>query len=167
MLVEGRLAQHTYHPLDSQAWAARQALALYRRLYCRAWLRQVWSALTGRTHRLLDLASFQAKCTVPDHGYAGTQSVPLSRIRGSSSHSRCHDFDADFRPLNPHNQARWLRLAVARQRGAKLPPVALIKVEQIYFVEDGHHRVSLAQALGEHEIEAEVTIWQMAEPSPC
>ena len=167
MLVEGRLAQHTYHPLDSQAWAARQALALYRRLYCRAWLRQVWSALTGRTHCLLDLASLQATRTVTHHRHAKRQSVPLSQIRGSSSHSRCYDFDADFRPLNPHNQARWLRLAAARQRGVRLPPVALIKAEGIYFVKDGHHRISLARAMGEREIEAEVTVWQIAELSPC
>jgi hypothetical protein len=90
--------------------------------------------------------------------------VPIGQIRGSSSHSRCYDFDADFRPLNPHNQARWLRLAAARGRGVKFPPVALIKVEETYFVKDGHHRISLARALGEREIEADVTIWQVAEP---
>jgi hypothetical protein len=164
MLVEGRLARHTYHQLKGQAWAERQALTLYHRLYNRAWLRQIWSALTGRTHRLLDLTSVQATCAVTEHHHAKRQSVPIGQIRGSSSHSRCYDFDADFRPLNPHNQARWLRLAAARGRGVKFPPVALIKVEETYFVKDGHHRISLARALGEREIEADVTIWQVAEP---
>jgi hypothetical protein len=123
--------------------------------------------LTGRTHCLLDLTSIQANCTVTNHRHAERKSVPLSQIRGSSSQSRCFDFDADFRPLNPHNRARWLRLAAARQQGVKLPPVALIKIEGIYFVKDGHHRISLARAMGEGEIEAEVTVWQITELSPC
>ena len=161
MLVEGRLAQHTYHQSEGKTEAERQNLALYRRLCTRAWLCQAWSALTGRSHCLLDLASVQATCTVLGCHHTGTKSVPLSQIRGSSSHSRCCDFDADFRPLNPHNQARWLRLAAARERGTKLPPVTLIEVAGTYFVEDGHHRVSLARTLGEHEIEAEVTSWEV------
>jgi hypothetical protein len=166
MLVEGRLAQNTYSPLVGEARAEHQALALYQRLSNRARLRQVWSVLTGHTHCLLDLNSVQANCAVTNHCHTERQSVPLSQIRGSSSHSRCYDFDADFRPLNPHNRARWLRLAAARQRGVRLPPVALIKIDGIYFVKDGHHRISLARAMGEREIEAEVTVWQIAELSP-
>lgn len=166
MLVEGRLAQHTHRPLVGETQAEHQALALYRRLCNQAWLRQVWSALTGRAHCLLDLTSVQAACAVTDHRHVERQSVPLNQIRGSSSHSRCYDFDADFRPLNPHNKARWLRLAAARHRGIRLPPVALIEVEGIYFVKDGHHRISLARAMGEREIEAEVMVWQIAELLP-
>ena len=30
---------------------------------------------------------------------------------------------------------------------------------EIYYVEDGHHRVSVAKALGWFEIEAEVYVW--------
>lgn len=48
-----------------------------------------------------------------------------------------------------------------RRCGVKLPPVALIQVGEVYFVEDGHHRISVAKLWGEHEIEAEVTIWEM------
>jgi hypothetical protein len=42
-----------------------------------------------------------------------------------------------------------------------LPPVALIQVGDVYFVRDGHHRISVARALGRNQIEAKVTAWQM------
>jgi hypothetical protein len=38
-----------------------------------------------------------------------------------------------------------------------MPPVDLVRVGQLYFVRDGHHRVSVARALGHTDIEALVT----------
>ena len=43
-----------------------------------------------------------------------------------------------------------------------LPPIELIRVGGEYYVRDGHHRLSVAHALGEHFIEAEVTVWDLA-----
>jgi hypothetical protein len=48
--------------------------------------------------------------------------------------------------------------------GAALPPVELVRVEDIYFVQDGHHRISVARAMGQTCIEAEVVVWQVARP---
>jgi hypothetical protein len=53
---------------------------------------------------------------------------------------------------------------VARQLGVALPPVDVIQVEDAYFVRDGHHRVSVARAMGQQEIEAEITAWQVEFP---
>jgi hypothetical protein len=92
--------------------------------------------------------------------------VPLSQIRGSASSARCYDFDADFRPLKHHSESRWQRIAAARQQGRKLPPVALVQVGNTYFVEDGHHRISVARAYKEQAIEAEVIVWRIAGPLP-
>jgi hypothetical protein len=47
-----------------------------------------------------------------------------------------------------------------------MPPVELIQVRDVYFVQDGHHRISVARALGELDIEAKVTIWQVSGPLP-
>ena len=47
----------------------------------------------------------------------------------------------------------------ARLNDIPLPPVDLIKVGENYFVRDGHHRISVAHALGQEFIEAEVTEW--------
>jgi hypothetical protein len=47
-----------------------------------------------------------------------------------------------------------------------LPPVVLVQVGDVYFVRDGHHRISVARALGQLDIEAEVTVWEVAGPLP-
>jgi hypothetical protein len=122
---------------------------------------KVWSAITGRSGHLLDLAAVQADCTLVDYSYIGCQTVPLRQIRGSASTSRCHDFDANFHPRHDHTASRWASIETARRQGTKLPPVSLIQVGDIYFVEDGHHRISVAKAYGEKTIEAEVTAWRV------
>lgn len=128
--------------------------------------RQMWSALTGRNRRLLDLAEIEASVTILDYTFMGRQAVPLSQIRGSATSARCYDFDADFRPLKSHCESRWQHIAAARQQGRNLPPVALVQVGSTYFVEDGHHRISVAKAYREQVIEAEVIVWRVAGPLP-
>ena len=61
---------------------------------------------------------------------------------------------------------RWLRIATARWRGMPLPPVDLVQVRDCYFVQDGHHRISVARALGQTNIEARVTVWHVSGPLP-
>ena len=91
------------------------------------------------------------------------QQVPLSAIKGSVG-GRVHDFDADFHPITNHSQSRWVSVAAARQQGVQLSPVELIQIDDLYFVVDGHHRLSVAQALGQDEIEANVTVYEMTGP---
>ena len=125
-------------------------------------LRQVWTKLRGQSHRLLDLHSVAARGTVGDRHAAGIQTVAIGQIRGSEG--RCGDFDAAFRPLKQHTEARWMSVAQAHRCGIGLPAVELIQIGEIYFVRDGHHRVSVAAALGQQEIDASVTVWQVAAP---
>lgn len=51
-------------------------------------------------------------------------------------------------------------MAVAQQQGRSLPPVELIQIGEVYFVRDGHHRISVAQTMGQEQIEATVTVWE-------
>ena len=125
---------------------------------------QIWAGLGGRSRGLLSLAEVRTACSVEGQSDAGIRTVSIDRIRGSEN--RCTDFDADFHPLCEHNRDRWLSIAQARQRGRALPPVALIQVGDLYFVRDGHHRISVARALGQKAIEATVVVWQVAEPLP-
>jgi hypothetical protein len=85
----------------------------------------------------------------------GLQVVPLSAIVGTVDRGR--DFDRRFRPTSPRVRSRWEEIAAAMRRGESLPPVDLLKVGEIYFVRDGHHRVSVASALGHADIDAYVT----------
>jgi hypothetical protein len=139
-------------------------VTLYNRARSRGRRGRVWSALTGRSRRLLPLAEVDAACTVRTRRYTGMQTVPICRIGGSEGRSK--DFDRDFNPLQHHTRGRWLGIATARQRGKEMPPVELIQVGDVYFVRDGHHRISVARALGQRDVEAEVTVWQVTGPLP-
>jgi hypothetical protein len=87
--------------------------------------------------------------------YVGLRVVPLEAIVGSVDRTR--DFDRQFRPTSTRVRERWQRLAVAQRRGESMPPIDVYKVGELYFVRDGHHRVSVAHALGLRSIEAYVT----------
>ncbi|WP_019200339.1 ParB N-terminal domain-containing protein [Tsukamurella sp. 1534] len=85
----------------------------------------------------------------------GLQVIPLAQIVGSVDRTR--DFDRRFRPRSPAMRARWQRLAAAQRRGEAMPPIEVKKVGDMYFVIDGHHRVSIAFARGFDTIDAYVT----------
>jgi hypothetical protein len=85
----------------------------------------------------------------------GLRVVPLDAIAGTVDRGR--DFDRSFRPTSARTRSRWEQIAVAMRRGDELPPVDLVKIGELYFVRDGHHRVSVARALGLKDIDAYVT----------
>jgi hypothetical protein len=91
---------------------------------------------------------------VSEH-FAGNAVVPLDAIVGTVDRSR--DFDRSFRPTTGRVRSRWEHIAAAMRRGEAMPPVDLVRIGQIYFVRDGHHRVSVARALGRNDIDAMVT----------
>jgi hypothetical protein len=84
----------------------------------------------------------------------GLQVVPLEAIVGSVD--RAVDFDRGLRPTSARLRSRWERINAAQRRGEALPPVSLFKVGDLYFVRDGHHRVSVAKSLGRTDIDAYV-----------
>jgi hypothetical protein len=86
---------------------------------------------------------------------AGLKVVGLDGIVGTVDRGR--DFDRRFRPTSRRVRSRWEQIAAAMRRGEALPPVDLLRIGEIYFVRDGHHRVSVARALGRVDIDAYVT----------
>ena len=84
----------------------------------------------------------------------GFQAVALDTIVGTVS--RGTEFDRDFRPTSSQVRGRWERMANAMRRGESVPPVDLYRVGEVHFVRDGHHRVSVARALGRRDIDAHV-----------
>ena len=137
-----------------------EALDLYERTRKRGTWHRVAALLRGRSTDLLDLARIAAGSTVSARRSLGAQIVPIRQIRGSEG--RRADFDDCFHPLRKHTRSRWQGIAVAWLQGANLPPVDLIRVGDVYFVRDGHHRISVVRAFGLKEIEALVTVWEVA-----
>jgi hypothetical protein len=85
----------------------------------------------------------------------GLRVVPIDAIVGTVDRGR--DFDRSFRPTSGRVRGRWEHIAEAVRRGESMPPVDLAKIGELYFVSDGHHRVSVARALGHKDIDAYVT----------
>jgi hypothetical protein len=83
------------------------------------------------------------------------QVIPLAEIVGTVEPTLT--FDASFRPASELVRARWERIALAHRRGIALPPIAVLRGPDGYYVADGRHRVSVARALGHRDIEARVS----------
>src|SRR4051812_33365015 len=80
------------------------------------------------------------------------QPVPLDAIVGTVDATA--DFDAGFRPATDRIAPRWERIARAYREGRPLPPISLLERPDGYYVVDGRHRVSVARALGQTDIDA-------------
>jgi hypothetical protein len=85
----------------------------------------------------------------------GLHAIAIDSIVGSVDRTR--DFDRRFRPTSERVRERWQRLALAHRRGESIPPIEVYRVGDLHFVSDGHHRVSVAHALGVTTIDAYVT----------
>ena len=85
----------------------------------------------------------------------GQQLIPLDSIVGTVDRGR--EFDRRFRPTSQRVRPRWERIAAAQRRGEGMPPIDVYRIGELHFVKDGHHRVSVARALGYLDINAYVT----------
>lgn len=140
--------------VDEQAQARKQASKQFWSVYMRGQVARFWSWLTGQCNQLKSLSEHKNN----NGRYAGLQTVALTQIVGSEG--RTGDFDSRFRPLHYSDQDRWAGVAAAMQSGMVMPPVQLVQVGNHYFVRDGHHRLSVAYALGQAEVDAQVTVWE-------
>jgi hypothetical protein len=85
----------------------------------------------------------------------GEQTIPLDSIVGTVDRSR--EFDRAFRPTSQRVRERWERINLAQRTGTAMPPIDVYRIGDMHFVKDGHHRVSVARALGHTDINAYVT----------
>ena len=134
--------------------ARRKASFLFSRARSRSAWRNVWQRLMGNENKLRDLTEVAKEAKRQPAQHAGVVNISLTKIIGSEG--RTNDFDSAFNPRKIHNRDRWIGIAVARRRGTVLPPVELIQVGDAYYVRDGNHRVSVAKAAGQVEIEAQI-----------
>jgi hypothetical protein len=112
------------------------------------------AVLTGHARTLLSFHEVMRVARMEGLVERGVQEIPLSLIKGSEGRSR--DFDPSFLPLNRRLRERWTRVEELMLQGAALPPIEVYKVDDVYFVKDGHHRVSAARHLGQEFISANV-----------
>src|SRR5512142_3059626 len=133
---------------------SEQARADFQRARFKAFVNRLRGTLSGRPSMLLSYDEIKEKLRVGGPIYRGVQTVRVDQIAGSLN--RYHEFDRVFLPASDSLADRWQSVNRAFYQDISLPPVVLYKVGQVYFVVDGHHRVSVAREQGQLYIEAEV-----------
>ena len=126
------------------------------------WINKVVSRFAAKSEPLPTLNQATAGRRIADTQYLGICQVPLSQIKGTASDARSRDFDADFRLTNNYNRSRLESVRRARQQLASLPAISLVAVGNNYYVQDGHHRVSIFRDCEQENIAAHVTVLELS-----
>jgi hypothetical protein len=145
----------------------------------RSYLAYKFNALQSSAKRDLILAKLMGRDTSlqtfpstlegknPNRKLLPIQEILIDNVVGTLN--RHADFDYKFRPLKKVELDRWVNTRlILDQEGWE--PILVHKVGSEYFVEDGHHRLSVAHELGLKYILAKVWEYPMVEGmkvNPC
>ncbi len=127
----------------------------------RATIERILAWLRNRSADLLCFEQVRDRLVAQTIKKLGTREIPLEAIVGSVQ--RCSDYTREFMPLKDSDQRRWTRVMEAAVAALDLPPIHAYRVGEVYFVSDGHHRVSVARQRGLDHIAAMVTEVQTRE----
>jgi hypothetical protein len=128
------------------------------------WISRIKRRILGQQQWLYDLVSLKPQIALQGGSYSGIKVIGIHKIIGTEG--RAATFDIDFYPVSEESRERWINMAIAYLARIPLPPVELIQVGDVYFVRDGHHRISVARAFGQTAVDAEVVTWQSHPPFP-
>lgn len=126
----------------------------FRRSVSNAWYADCWGRMAGKATNLVRFEEVAQRLQLRQQIPRGIQSVPMAQIVGSVG--RAHDFTRGFLPRARIDGERWVAIALAFTALESLPAVELFQIGAVYFVRDGHHRISVASVNGLREIEANV-----------
>ncbi|MBL8163825.1 MAG: hypothetical protein JNJ61_17695 [Anaerolineae bacterium] len=140
---------------DSFQMNYTEGLNVFHNARRQAFWQEVMGLFRGKSAELLSFDDIKARLRLREESYRGLQNVPLDRIVGSVG--RYRDFTSSFLPRGSTSRERWSRVYAKANSMEGLPPIELYKVDDVYFVRDGNHRVSVARQLGSKTIEAHVT----------
>jgi hypothetical protein len=119
-----------------------------------AFLKDLLGLLRKRPIDLLPFEQVKERLHLKHFIDRGIQEVPLDRIVGSLGRER--EFTREFLPRHESLRKRWQEVQDLAEGPAGFPPVELYYVHDVYFVVDGHHRISVVRAMGAQTIEARV-----------
>jgi hypothetical protein len=118
----------------------------------------LWAKLLGKNTKL-SMFPEQTPQKSSNRKIVGIMDIPIEQIAGTVS--RQSDFDHKFRPLKSYLRDRWVNTYNTLERDG-WSPILVHKIGEHYYVEDGHHRVSVARSIGMAFIEAKV--WEHSVP---
>jgi hypothetical protein len=132
----------------------------YNRNVRKAQMQDLLGLITGTNTNLVNFEELAKRLRIRQEVGRRLENVPVEKIVGSLG--RYHDFTREFLPRARVNSDRWARLDAALNALESIPPVELYKIGEVYFVQDGNHRVSVARANRIDVLEAYVT--ELASP---
>lgn len=124
----------------------------FSRLRMHALRDSLGARLIGKSTRLAVFPE-QAPHKSPNRRFIGMAEIPIQQIIGTLN--RQSDFDRKFRPLKSYLRDRWVNVYLSLEKDG-WPAIVVHKVGDNYYVEDGHHRVSIARLIGLTSIAANV-----------
>ena len=134
----------------------------FRRELTKSQMADLLSMISGENTDLVQFDEVAKRLKARQRIEMGTQMVRLDQIVGSVG--RYRDFNREFLPRSGADKGRWTQIDAMMNSLEGLPPVELFKIGDVYFVRDGNHRVSVAQANGLSHIEAYVTEYKTSIP---
>ena len=126
----------------------------FREARQQAALQKFIATITGQQIDLLDYNEVRRHVGATGQADLGLQQIPLDAIVGSVG--RAQDFTRTFLPKNDEDGDRWVRVREHVDRKG-ISPILVYKLGDVYFVNDGNHRVSIARQRGMKTIPAYVT----------
>ncbi|RME51107.1 MAG: hypothetical protein D6796_01635 [Caldilineae bacterium] len=128
----------------------------FNRARRKALVQEILSAVSGHNLDLLSFDEVVTRLRLRQTVNRGLQDIPLRQIAGSCG--RYTDFTRTFLPRRAgRDKERWRQIYTLAATGKGFPPIEVYKIDQVYFVKDGNHRVSVARELGWETIQAYVT----------
>jgi hypothetical protein len=154
-----RIKHNLPHENTQALFIRNQSNALFNKVRMIGCVRRFFTCLFQKSWELFSLSSLTQIDHTTNSCEVGLRSIPLNMIIGSEN--RCKDFDNHFVPLSELNHHRWMRISDMFLKDEPFPVIELIQIGKYYFVRDGHHRISVAKALGKKYLDAHVTVLQL------
>ncbi|MDM8527133.1 hypothetical protein QUF58_02875 [Anaerolineales bacterium HSG24] len=141
------------HFINYRTAERQRVIDNYQRAKRRAFTEEMLSTIRHTSVDLLPFEVVRTQLKLGHKQYRGRQEIPLDQIVGSVN--RSEDFTRTFSPRHDAVQNRWQQVDKLVDTIGLLP-IELYQVSRIYFVKDGHHRVSVMRQQAAEVIEAEV-----------
>jgi len=111
--------------------------------------------MTGGRKDLVPYEEVRKRLRAVESSERYLEEIPIDHIVGSVG--RYNDFTSEFLPRGSTDRDRWVGVKLAMTSMEGVPPIEAYRIGDVYFVRDGHHRVSVARELGSKSIQGYVT----------
>jgi hypothetical protein len=131
-----------------------EGMQAFRHALRRGWFYEMGQEVRGRPAHLLPFDVVSTALHLYHRLPRGVRDVPCDAIIGSVD--RADDFTRNYLPRRDYLEQRWCRVYAHITRQG-FDPISVFKVSDVYFVNDGNHRLSVLRSFNSTSVEADVT----------